>query len=300
MTRHLLTCCFTLTLVRAALGLGEESLGNRPVDAANYPEGPDGILEVVNDPARVYRRWVNGNEHNYFRGDVIALNAALENFSKLDCEELEVILLPGPAETTTFQRDQQIPYNWRLHYVAGIAGAVRRQPMGEKVWPKHPTLHVYIGGSIQLSELQIPEPIKLVPVSSLRERYVEALQSESQTVRGWTCGRIAEIDPHSDRALRAIAGMLRDEVPWVRLNAAGALRRFGDRAVAVKQQLETALAESDDAKLDERLQTTLSQIAASQSDPESTQFHAAMVKAIEDYCQAHESARSATAGPAGK
>src|SRR4051812_398772 len=75
----LVTAAFmsVLALSCSAWGLGTEDFGNKPLAEANYKEWK-GIMPVVNDKARVYSNWVNGNEHFYYTGKAKELNAALE------------------------------------------------------------------------------------------------------------------------------------------------------------------------------------------------------------------------------
>lgn len=74
-----------------AWALGEESFGNEPLHEANFDAFP-GIVPLVNDEQRVYRTWVNGNEHFYYGGSVEQLNAFLRKFAKTPGKVREVIL----------------------------------------------------------------------------------------------------------------------------------------------------------------------------------------------------------------
>ncbi len=138
-------------LVQSGFALGIEDFGNKPLVEANYKQWP-GIMPLINDEARVYRSWVNGNEHFLFKGDVRRLNAALNVFGQLNLKKLEVVLVPGPCVGHSLQRDKEVAYNWELRIIGGIA----LQNLGHS---KHPVLTVCVGGDIDLSKLEIPETV---------------------------------------------------------------------------------------------------------------------------------------------
>ena len=75
--------CFIAVIVIAIVGqlsaqqafaLATDEVGNKPLSELNYTEWK-GIMPLVNDKARVYQVWVNGNEHFYFKGTTKPLNA---------------------------------------------------------------------------------------------------------------------------------------------------------------------------------------------------------------------------------
>src|SRR5262245_65496417 len=88
---------------------GEEQFGNDEISDVNYTGWP-GIMPVINFEARIYRTWVNGNEHFYYRGDTAAANAALRKFAAIKADVREVVLRPGPLETRTFGGNR-LPYD---------------------------------------------------------------------------------------------------------------------------------------------------------------------------------------------
>ncbi len=285
---RMLTSLLTLVCLCSPLwGMGEEQLGNEPVNATAYESSPAGILSVINDTHRVYRWWVNGNEKFFYRGDTIALNAALQNFAKIDSDTLEVVLRPGPAVAATFAGDNKIPYNWHLHLIGGIAASMSKNDLGKNIWPAHPIMYVYIGGAIQLSDLEIPDNVSVLQLSDLKTRYAAALKSTNQTVRGWACGELAAVDQYDSESMKAIAKMLQDDACWVRLNAAGALETYGGKAKAVVRELEAA-SQTDDESLKKRIEETMQKIASAKSDIDREEQHNKMLAAISSFCAARE------------
>src|SRR5262245_35276259 len=92
-----------------AWALGEEQIGNEPLSAVNYAKWP-GLEAVVNDKARVYYSWVNGNENFYYFGTIADLNAALQNFAKADLKEHEVVIRPDAGKVGSFQGENKFTF----------------------------------------------------------------------------------------------------------------------------------------------------------------------------------------------
>jgi hypothetical protein len=154
-------------LAHFAVGLGIFSEGNTPIDDRPYAQWSK-IMLVINDEARVFHAWVNGNEGFYFKGNVQALNHALRNFSRVDMPEREVVLLPESGVTEC--RKKAIPYNWRLELKTGIAKyKVETLTLPVRVLAKAPTIYVCVNDDIALSDLQIPDGVTVVGPSN-RER----------------------------------------------------------------------------------------------------------------------------------
>lgn len=266
-----------------ARAAGQETFGPEPLSAANYAEWP-GIETVVNDLRRVYHTWVNGNEHFYYRGDTLALNAFLKQFAKAGAGPREVVLRPGPAEAKTFH-GETVAYDWMLHVVGGIAGHLATLPEGDKVWNKQPVMHVHVGEGIELGELEIPAGVTVVGLKELKARYRDALDSTDQTVRGWTCGSLASLDAYDEENVAAIALMLKDQEEWVRLNAAGALAAFGTRGKAALPALRTARAAAGE-ELVKRIDETIQGIEKAGPDTAAAERHYKALRDIEKFVEA--------------
>lgn len=279
--------CMSLVLASLLAGpawsMGTEELGNKPLSGANYKAWP-GVIDVINDSHRVYQRWVNGNEMFFFQGDTEALNQALENLAKVKTDKVEVVLRVGPGQTTNFSGNKKIDFGWRLHLIGGIAAAMRREDQGELIWARHPVLSIYVGEKISLDTLKIPAKITVSHIGQLQQRYAKAMnESESKMVRGWACGEIAALDPFNSAAMYRIAKMLTDEDPWVRLNAASAIARYGAKAKPALKALRAA-AEGDDEKLSKQAKASIEKIKAAKPDAEAEARHVDVVKAITRFC----------------
>jgi hypothetical protein len=271
----------TLLLPGTAFGLGEETLGNAPLSEANYKDWP-GLAAVVNDPARVYQSWVNGNENCYYTGTTAELNQALANIAAAELKVHEVVLRPGPGSVKNFDGTSEFTVNWHLHIFGGIAKHLTTLERGDQVWPVHPRLTIYVGGDVDLAKIEMPKGVKLIGLPELSARARKGIESKDKTVRGWSAGVIAEIDPHNKENLAAIAKLLGDDDDWVRLNAASSISQFGRQASSAVPALKECL-KRDDKNLQERAQKAIEEIEAAPDTSEKQREHAAALERIERF-----------------
>lgn len=149
----------SLTLAERGFAMGEELIGNKPLNELNYTEWR-GIMPIVNDKSRVYQVWVNGNENLYYKGDTTQLNTALAVFAKMEVKNHVVVLRPGPAERHSFKK-VSIPFNWEVHLLSGIAKHKATDDIEDLEWQKDPVLTIYVGGDIDLDKIELPNGVTL-------------------------------------------------------------------------------------------------------------------------------------------
>ena len=137
-----------------AAGWAMDTPGNEPLSEMNYRQWP-GIMPLVNDKARVYETWANGNEHLFYRGNTTQLIAALAAFEKVKVKHHVVVLRPGPPAKGSV-RGTDVSYNWVLHVLGGLAGTRANDNPEDLEWQKDPVLTVYVGGDIDLDKIEIP------------------------------------------------------------------------------------------------------------------------------------------------
>lgn len=264
-----------------AFGLAEETIGNRPLHEINYRDW-QGIMPLVNDPHRVYRIWVNGNEHFYYRGDTAALNRALREFAALKVGARELILRPGPAGTKTF-KGVPVPYDWQLHIRGGISRGMALKEAGTNVFEKYPTMTVFVGeGKIDLGRIRVPKGVTVLDLGDLRRRYLEGLKSKDHHVRGYAAYFLGRVDAFHEDSAAAVSKLLDDEDDWVRLMAAGALGNFGKAASAALPKLRSGLGD-DSQRIRDRFQETIQRIEDAEDTTAAAQKHRAAVKRIKDF-----------------
>jgi len=164
------------------LAFGTEEKGNKPLNKLNYTEW-QGIMPIVNDKARVYQVWVNGNESLYYEGTTTQLNAALSSFAKIDVKNHVVVLCPGPVEQHSFHDKTPISYNWELHVIGGLAKSRATDDLEDLEWQKDPVMTVYIGGDIDLDKIEIPKHVTLrtAPGKSQEARMDDAARKRIET-----------------------------------------------------------------------------------------------------------------------
>jgi hypothetical protein len=269
-------------------GLGQEHVGNEPLSNANYTNWPN-VMPVINDTHRVYHRWVNGNEHFFFKGNTVALNAALKNFAAIEADRLTVVLRPAPGKTSSFMKDCTFTFNWNLHLLSGIAKHMSTLEFGSNIWDPNPYLHVYVGDTIKPDEIEIPEGVKVLEIANLQIRYAKCLTSSNQTVRGWSCGEIARLDPYDSDSMRKIAARLDDQVDWVKLNAAGALSQFTSTAEEVIEKLQAV--RTDDKQLQDRITTSIESLRRMQPNETARKEYQQLLASIHAFVVSRRKAR---------
>ena len=184
----MLRSCLIAVIVTAIFGqlsaqnvfaLAEEEIGNKPLNALNYANWK-GIMPLVNDKARVYQIWVNGNENFYYKGTTKPLNATLSAFAKVEVKNHVVVLRPGPIERRAIGDKTPIQFNWELHVISGIAAEKATDDIEDLEWQKDPVLTIYIGGDIDLDKLESPKgvTVRTAPGQSDEAKRDEATQKK--------------------------------------------------------------------------------------------------------------------------
>jgi hypothetical protein len=163
--------------------------GNEPQAEANYTAWPK-IVDVVNDASRSRLVWCNGDEFLYYKGKTADLNRLLEKFSKVEIDELRVVLRPQLKEPEKFDAS--------LHVIGGVTKGVLTWKK-EKESDLVPTLTIYLSENVQLKDLKVPENLAVDQVADLRKRYNEA-QGES----GYFGGALQQLE--NDAAREGDAG----------------------------------------------------------------------------------------------
>lgn len=279
---------------RQVFGMAEEQIGNQPLNEFNYQEHKD-ALRVINHKSRVYHTWVNGNEHFYYQGDTETLNDILSKFADIKAEVHEVIIRPGPGQTKTFD-GKVIKYAWLLHINGGIARHLTTIDKGAMIWSKYPQMTVYVGdGGIDLKKIRIPKGVTVVEIDDLSKRYTKALSSSDKTVRGWGCGQLAGLDLYSEKNAAVVTKMLDDENAWVRLNAVGALARFGKTATPALAKLRELLKISDE-NLSRQIEEAIGKIENAKLDEKKVKNHHKTLKQIQKFRKRQEKQNPATVG----
>jgi hypothetical protein len=163
-------------LAPRAFAFATETIGNVPLSELNYTEWK-GIMPLVNDKARVYEEWANGNERLFYKGTTKELNKALAHFAKMGVKYHVVVLRPGPAVQQSFNKTA-IPFNWELHVLGGLASRYANDNIDDLDWPKDPVLTIYVGGDIDLSKIEVPKGVtwRSAPGQSEEAKKNEAAQ----------------------------------------------------------------------------------------------------------------------------
>jgi len=154
----------------AALALGTEGFGNAALPAG-YVQN-QALLPLANHKHRVHWQEVNGDLRLSYRGSNEALNEFLRQFAGTTEPVREVILLPGPGETMTFDR-RKLGCDWVLHIPGGLYLHRASKENGTLVMEKHPTLTIYV------SRVAPPTP----PDAKQLEQLIGQLEDDKFAVR---------------------------------------------------------------------------------------------------------------------
>lgn len=146
-----------LVFVPAVLALATEEKGNGLLPAANYKDWKN-IMPVINDKARVYSWWVNGNEKFFFKGGPKEMDAALAAFSKIEAKHHTVVLRTGTGTATTFDK-KPIAYDWSLHVIGGIASTRATEDPKDLEWQRWPVLTLHVGDGKELGKIRLPKNV---------------------------------------------------------------------------------------------------------------------------------------------
>jgi hypothetical protein len=156
--RRFAIAVMTLTLLvptTAVWALGAD----HPKQAVTNDKWPKGLAELVNAENRVHGFFVNWEDVFFFIGDTAALNAFLAKYAQLPDTKLRVVIHPGRLDVRSpwDKQPRGIAADWKL-YATPFA---RDQVMKDGVKPGDfvTRIDVWLGGSIKLDELRVPEKV---------------------------------------------------------------------------------------------------------------------------------------------
>ncbi|TWT63829.1 hypothetical protein Pan54_45880 [Rubinisphaera italica] len=92
-----------------------------------------------------------------------------------------------------------------MHIVGGIAEAMIKHQHIEPAWDLAPTLTIYLSERIELSEIEIPENLKLLQLNDRREKYRQASRTEDAVLKKAVLYKWAELERSIHRDPEAAA-----------------------------------------------------------------------------------------------
>ena len=156
--RRLAVGIVTLTLLVPVMvwGRGKDH-GTRPVSSSTWPKG---LAELVNAESRVHGYSVNREDHFFFEGDTAALNDFLTRYSKLPDTKLHVVIHPGRLAVRSWdEQPLDMVADWQLYATPFTREQVQRD--GVKPGPFVTRVDVWLGGSVRLENLAVPEDVSV-------------------------------------------------------------------------------------------------------------------------------------------
>jgi HEAT repeat protein len=266
-----------------SFALGTEEFGDSELSPANYTDWP-GLFELASDKTRVYSNWVNGHESFYFKGNTDQLNEALTKFAAIKIDKHEVLIRPGPGKACSFNSERILDCNWNAEVYGGISKHIVGLEKGTSIWSAEPTMTIWIGGDIELAKIKIPKGVSVIGVNDKAARARAGLDSTDQTVRGWGSSVLADMNPHDPQNEAAVEKLLKDDVSWVRLCAAGTISQYGALAKSAIPLLKEC-EKSDDEQLKKRAAEAIAAIEAAKADEAAAKTYDEAVKKIAEFQQ---------------
>ena len=208
MSRRLIlaSAAVLLSLLLPSVSFGFVMFGSvdRP-ESAHQQFWPEGLRELVRQPGFIVGKttsaptWGHGMETAvlYYSSDAAVLNAFLKGYAQLDAPPLVIYLRPEAPEGVEFARVTSAPgerlrsvketknCNWNII----VSGSVRPEakwngavltPAG---WDVHVSVNVWLGGSMDLEQLEIPPGMKLIAagkIAAFIRRYEAQQQQRSR------------------------------------------------------------------------------------------------------------------------
>lgn len=176
-------CAFVALILLAGtapsvFALMTEEEGNKPLNARDYTDWP-GIMPVINDKARVYQFWVNGNEQFFYRGDVEVFNEAIKHFARVKVKPVpasegdgtrpglrKLVVEPAPGVHKAFH-EKTIKHDWNLQIVGGISAHAARADATIGL-PLDPTITVYVGKEgLDPAKIVVPRGVTVIDPDGL-------------------------------------------------------------------------------------------------------------------------------------
>ena len=224
--RGTLACAIALLVAIQARGMVSVMEGNAPLSNLDDKAWP-GLLAVLNDESRaLYTEGPTTEQTAFYRGDTTALERVLGAFANVAIEERVVVLLPGRGEGFPWS-DKDSPYDWRLEVNQGEPWTPISAEYRALIRSPHPTLTVFVGGTVDLERLRIPRAITVVGVGTLRESYRQALLSDDENVRSLAAWQLSQLDPYGKESAAAVENLPPQEKAWNRV--AKALKEIQER-----------------------------------------------------------------------
>lgn len=156
----LLCALVASTWAPRAAALGFEAFGPAGEHIGRSPDWAHGIEEVLRHASRVYWYDVNGGQKAYYDGDISAVNALLELYSRADLPEHPVALVAGRPSARSFH-GKLTPYVVEFDVPGGLSLAFSRREASSGLVRTTPQLVIHFDAALvdRLDELKIPEGV---------------------------------------------------------------------------------------------------------------------------------------------
>lgn len=117
------------------------------------------MAQLLNVDNRVHGYFVNWEEVFFFEGDTASLNSFIEKFSALPDTELVVVIHPGRlAVCSPWDKEpREVAADWQLYVSPLMPDEVQAEGVQPGAFVTR--INVWLGGSVKLNELHVPESV---------------------------------------------------------------------------------------------------------------------------------------------
>ncbi len=140
-------------------------------------EWPSGLANLLGAWKPVYANWVNFQDNFYFSGDAATFNAFMEAYGKLEGISHTLVLHSGKGEVKDrIGEPATYAFDWYVFVVPPMipdGGIAKDHP-----YKRYVTVNLYLGCSIQLSEIKVPANVKVVSGGEI-EKFIKQHQAKS-------------------------------------------------------------------------------------------------------------------------
>lgn len=140
----------------SAFGLARSYDLSRPIPQDS--DWPAGLANLLNSQKPVHAYYVNFQDMFFYSGDSSAFNAFIERYGRLEGIAHTLVLHCGKAETRDkFHGEKMESYDWHV-----LVDKISQQEYLV-------TVHLFLGGSVKLSEIEVPVNVKVTSGGEIEE-----------------------------------------------------------------------------------------------------------------------------------
>ena len=187
-----------------AFGLGTEEFGDKPIHP--QPDWPEGVEAVIQSPGRIYSRWVNGDEHFYYRGDTAGFNEVLRKFADTKTPIHRLILQKEYGKVKSLDGKSGFRYDWLLRVPSGLYRNQLIREKGKSTNEIYPSIVIPSGSNISFEGIIVPSGVDVIYPGNVKDDdYVKGIIPQLKNAQAWSKARIKWlefVEPYLEKVRR--------------------------------------------------------------------------------------------------